>query len=228
MRIWPHDDPLPIPFTKLRSSAKRPGNSYICIACQMFRKQRRTIHWLSDTTKFKDSIPLESLSWWITEGGSYAIGKECWLELYKHLLQPPLRFTLMIGDIPGRNLLHLAVCNDFCEIKADTELVFTLDNVPCDYTAYELRLAVQSTSPTDLEGKRFGVRYLANKIRPFIHKQTPNLDITTQETTQRPRKRGRPTNDTGLTAAQHDLKNWKDVTRCLAASGQVIPIVDTV
>jgi hypothetical protein len=40
------------------------------------------------------------------------------------------------------NHIHLAKANDLFEVKADTELQFTVNNIPMSYTIYELEEAL--------------------------------------------------------------------------------------
>ncbi len=155
-----HDDSLSreigIPFS--RNGAKHPGNPYVCTGCWLWQRKRITIHYyhpepvtsgmplgLGSTITLKDSQAPRNHSWWITEEGAWCITPNNGLILQKALLTPPLRFTLMLLEgIDQINHLHKAILNDLPEIKADTPLGFTINNIPHTYTVYELEQAIKN------------------------------------------------------------------------------------
>jgi hypothetical protein len=160
-RKWVHDDAPPVPFTKKKTTAKRPGNLYICTGCWMYRMERITIRFLDNT--FKDRQKPQSHSWWITKEDARSIGKYDYDTLYSYLLNPPLIFSLsLISDINIPNLLQLQLLNNLDKIQAETELQFTLNNIPHTYTVYELEEGLKHGS----EGKMPGVQALIRHLGP--------------------------------------------------------------
>jgi len=167
-RLWLHDDPPPVPCYRTNSSARKPANPYICCGCWLWRRKKITAPYLS--SGMKDSQTPNSHSWWITESGAWALRpvENDSLALWKILASPPLRFVLCFvtsqplasgrTDFPAgiSNLIHLAVANDHKEIKASTELHFTINNIPHSYTVYELEEATKHGA----DGKAPGVREL--------------------------------------------------------------------
>lgn len=179
-RFYIHDDVQQIPFTRSRSTARRPANSYICQGCWHWRRRRVTVNFLGGD--FLDLQTAADHSWWVTERGAYAVrsGDDFGL-LYDLLLKPPLRFLLSLVEGSTRNELQLAVCNDVPEILADTRLTYTLNNIPHVYTIYELEQALLG----GVQGKEPGVQALIRFLGPL---SSPNKE----EVIQPKRDRGRP------------------------------------
>lgn len=140
---WQHDDPPPIPFTRSNTTAKRPGNAFICQGCWIWRRASVTVNFLSGG--FKDHQTAKNHSWWVTPEGVWAIRKEDKGALYERLLKPPTVFFLSLKLDTGGvdNLLQLCVVNNMGGIIADTQLRYTLCNVMHIYTVYELEVAVR-------------------------------------------------------------------------------------
>ncbi len=154
-RLWAHDDIYPIPFVKSRSGAKRAANNWICLGCWLWRRKRVTVQFLDGT--FKDTQTATGHSWWITDNDAKALNPTTKSRdlIYRTLLKPPIKFCLSLTD-NETNHLHHCVANDVCEIKADTGLAFTLNNILHYYSIYDLEEALR----TESEGRDPGVRAL--------------------------------------------------------------------
>lgn len=174
-RMFSHDDVIPIPYVRnhqARMLAKRPGNGFVCVGCWLWRGGKKTIRFLDNT--YKDGGKPPKFSWYATEQGAWAVRTQNEPALWQKLLEPPLRFMLsfLIGEpiasgelqcpngVP--NHLQLCVANDHAEIKADTPLSYTVNNVLHTYTVYELGEAIRR----GLEGKSGGVRALFTLLGP--------------------------------------------------------------
>ena len=184
--LWPHDDDPPIPFVRSKSTAKRPGNSTICVGCWLFRRRRITIPFLRGNT-FRDGRCAVDFSWWITDKGAWAIENEDKPALLDHLLLAPCRFAMSLLRDNRANLLQLAVPNENPEVKAETPLHFTVDSVPYTYTIYELKRAIANH---DANGKHPGVRAILDWLG---EEALPAPNPTLGETPEQKRGRGRPT-----------------------------------
>lgn len=171
----PHDDPYPIPFVKTLSSAKRPGNSYVCKGCMIYRRPKVTINYLNGG--FKDGRCLLHQSWWMDESGIYVLGKDDYQALYQKLLNPPHQFVLSLIEeqFKVKNNIEDSVVNFNQPVAANTKLWYTLNNVRFSFEVYELGEAVKY----GVEGKMAGVRELVRYLGP--------MEYETEE-----RKRGRP------------------------------------
>lgn len=175
-RLWPHDEQPTFQYNTRQAStfhALRPSNSYICTGCWHFRRKSVTIRFLDG--KILDRKAPKDFSWFITEEEALAIDKKSPLDkikLYELLLKPPTTFCLMIRET-GDNRIQSAIVNDMEEIRADTPLRFTIDNVLHEYTIYELEKALKNT---DVGGNEPGVQALFRiygQIEHFIEKDTP-------------------------------------------------------
>lgn len=154
-RIWPHDEPVYLPFSKGRSRAKCPGSSYICQGCWLYRRRRVTYNFFD--SGFKDGQCLLDHSWLLTNEGIWILRREDYPLLWEFLLSPSLRFSLsLLSNDALKNEIHLTTLNDYPEIKADTQLSFNLDNTVLGYSIYELEHAI-SKSPN---GSQPGVHAL--------------------------------------------------------------------
>lgn len=177
-RIWLHDDVPIIEGVRSTSTARCPGNPWICVGCWLWRRRSVTAVSLGAYPKrLKDRQQAKDHSWWITKAGAYTTDELAdYPALKELLLKPPLAFCLAFkGD--GPNLLQLAVANDLAEIDGDTRLGFTLAGIPHWYTTYELGEAI-AKGPT---GKEPGVqalyRLLGIKPAPAIKAEdAPKLD----------------------------------------------------
>jgi hypothetical protein len=173
---WVHDDPPAIVGTRSTSYARRPANAYICQGCWLFRRTRITIPFINGD--YQDGKAPKNFSWWITDTDAKAIPPiEC-PKLYDQLLKPPLRFVLalLIPDpaisgflkVPHSigNVIQLCEVNNLKEIKAETPLKFTVNNIVHSYSIYELEEAIRNTEEN---GYAPGVRALIHLLgRPKI------------------------------------------------------------
>lgn len=175
-RRWLHDDDLPIPFVRSKSTAKRPSSLYVCTGCWLYRMPRITVRYLNG--KLKDRQSPEKHSWLITEQDAFSLDPTDSPAIYNQLLSPPVRFALsFLTDRGTNNLLQLQLLNDLDTVLADTPLHFTIDNIPHTYTTYELEEALRH----GVEGKLPGVRALIEHLGPY---QIPEEKVK--------RGRGRP------------------------------------
>lgn len=159
-----HDDPPALPFTpKNRYKAKCPSTAYVCHSCYLWKRPRVTIYFLDGT--LKDVQCAQKHSWYITKDSAKAIRKEDRINLYPILLKPENTFVLSLLDGKEKidNFLHLNQLNDIAEIKGNTELKFTLNNVVFTYTIYDLESALRNSEV----GKTPGVRTLIEYCGPY-------------------------------------------------------------
>ncbi len=164
-RLWPHDDPPPVPFIRSHSTAKRPGNAYICVGCWTWRRRRVTVPFLTNC-EYVDLAAAPDYAWWVTEEGAFALRAADYATIAKLLVRPPLRFCLALLDGDGAvNHLQLMLANDVREIKGDTPLEFTVNGVPHTYSVYELEEALKGTDTT---GMTAGTRFLAARLAPHV------------------------------------------------------------
>ena len=160
-RIFVHDGPPPLPFVKNDPTARYPAHHYVCTGCRLFRRARNTVQFL-DGKSYKDGQSLTDYSLLLSDYGIRGIRKEDYPLLWENLLHPHPRFVLSLIDEGQKNHLQLALVNDFQQIRADTPLRFSYNNVPHSYTVYEIKEAIQSGGT---EGKEPGVRVLAQSTR---------------------------------------------------------------
>lgn len=159
-----HDDPPIMPFSKQpKSKAKCPSNAYICHGCYLWGRKRVTVNFLDGS--FKDVQCAMNHSWIITKNDAKAINDESRLKLYPFLLKPDNSFVLCLLEkgTKEQNQLFLSILNDIAEIKGDTVLKFTLNNIPHTYTIYDLESALRNAEV----GQSPGVRALINFCGPF-------------------------------------------------------------
>ena len=197
-RLVPHDDPPPMIGVR-RQACKRPGNAYVCLGCQRYRRSRVTVNFLGGGQQ--DRQKSEDHSWLFYRNSAYAVRPGCEEALYDVLLTPPLRFVLALRT-KGANLLQLMVANDLVVIEADTPLAFTVDGAPGYYTVYELEEAAR-TGP---EGKEPGVQTLFRLLGP------PPTNLLKPRPLQEKRGKGRP-------KPKEDGKITKEL---VAASGMIV------
>lgn len=180
--LWPHDDPPPVPFARTLTVARRPSNAYVCTGCHLWKYKSVSVRTLDG--RMRDRQTPRDHSWYVTEAGAWAVRPENYDLLYEHLRRPPRRFFLSLLRPEGKvkNLLQLCAVNDLDEVKADTPLAFTLDNVAHRYTVYELTEAVKAGDPTGAEP---GVRVLFELLD--LGRFTPPAKAEPEK-----KKRGRP------------------------------------
>lgn len=165
-----------------------PSSPWMCVGCQLWRRRSITVDFLADNSlpwaeRAKDRQTPQKHSWWIEpELTTLAIRPKDRPQLYKLLVNPPERFLLSLLDKRDTNLLQKCVVNDNPEVKADTPLHFTLDNVRHTYTVYELEEAIKSKQTT---GKESGVKALVDYCGPCTLKEY-------REEKREPAGRGRP------------------------------------
>lgn len=182
----PHDDMPQTPFVKNPHCPKRPANAYVCRGCWLWRRLRQPILFLASGCL--DIQSPQNHSWWITEEGAWGIRYGDYDALYRRLLQPSKQFVLALRDSPKAppNHIHLAVLNEAAPImQKDTVLTFTLNNVPFQYTVYELETALRDKTPERFNGKLSGVRALITMLGEDIAPQLKPLPEPSKE-------RGRP------------------------------------
>lgn len=167
---WTHDDPPPPTFKKITTSAKRPGNSYICAGCWLYRRKRITISYIDGN--FKDGQCPLNHSWWI-DNEAKAIKLDDPLNkkiLYDKLLSPPIKFSLsFLTDPKCSNLLHLFELNHNKAVFAETQLKYTINNVVHSYSIYELE---ETLTSDDLNGKDPGAVALFRLLGPYPEVKT--------------------------------------------------------
>lgn len=157
----PHDDLPPVPFVRSRSNALRPGNPWICVGCQTFRRKRQSVRFLDGNCWRDGQCPLNH-SWFLTEKEARSIRIPFdGFPLYKRLLSPPKAFVLALID-KEENRPHQWAVNQKDEWQAGDEIKFTLNNVVFSYTPYELELAL-----TKRKARTPGVDILIDKFGPY-------------------------------------------------------------
>lgn len=171
-----YDDPVVL-FEKRKSTAKLFGEPYLCIACWNFQRPRTTVPFLHGG--LVDGKAPRDYSWWITPSNAWGITPiESADKMYALLLDPPRCFVLALLEGSGyKNDIHLALANEPEELKADTPLHFTINNVPHSYTTYELREALKGKQ----SGREPGVHAIMRWLGPY-NDPTPEVK----------RERGRP------------------------------------
>lgn len=180
-RIWPHDEPVYLPFSKGRSRGKCPSSSYICQGCWLYRRRRVTYNFFDHG--FKDGQCLQDWSWLLTDDGIWILRKEDYPLLWEFLLSPSLRFALsLVSDTSLKNEVHLTILNELPEINASSQLHFSLDNTILGYTIYELEHAI-SKSP--------------NGSQPGVHALLRILGTPPAQKEQPKRDKGRPATEDG-------------------------------
>lgn len=156
----PHDEPPPIIGYRPKFLPRRPGNGYVCVGCQLWRQGSITVRFFDEANpRFKDRQKPCLHSWWITKDGAWGL-RENAPNIYRSLLKPPCTFVLALLDGTGvPNHLHCAIANDIAEIKADTQLHFTVNNIPHAYTVYELEAGLRGGKEGTLPGVQALIRY---------------------------------------------------------------------
>ncbi len=178
-RLLQHDDAPRDVGIKRPVYARRPGNGFICTGCWLFGMRRVTVRYLDND--FKDRQACKDHSWYVTKQGALGVRKQCASHLYPLLLNPPYTFSLALIDDSTTNLIQHWVANDVVEVKANTTLKFTINNIAFDYTVDELEQGLRNGS----EGRLAGVRELIKLFGPY--KLPPLVDPE-----EGPKGRGRP------------------------------------
>lgn len=186
----PHDDLPEMPGTpRNKSLAKRPADPWMCNGCKLWRRGRLTITYMHGDGSMDGQEP-RNHSWLITPEWASAVHPAGSPDLAELLMKPPVCFALMLLSEPildkqrprakgaVLNQIHRAGVNDLPELKAETPIKFTLDNIPHTYTVYELEQAFV-TGP---DGKEPGVRALFHLF---------GLSVRSKEEEEK-RGRGRP------------------------------------
>lgn len=165
-RKWGHGCPPPVPFVRSNGLARKPGNSYICVGCWLFRRGKMST--MFNDGVMRDGFRPQNTSWYMTDDECVGIlpgvptSKN---NLYDRLLNPPLLFSLSLLDKTTEVILQRQVINHLTEIKATTLLSFTLDNVKMDYSVYELEEGLHYGT----EGKMPGVRALIELLGTYTN-----------------------------------------------------------
>jgi hypothetical protein len=197
-RLWLHQEPPPVPYSRSKSMAKKPDSPWQCHACWLWNRKRVTIDLLSEG--FKDGQCLLHHSTLITPEKVLACdlpkAKE---KLYGTLLSPPLEFSLSLleGD-NQKNLIQHHILNVHNEIKASTELHFTVNNIPHTYTVHELEETLEHGD----NGRMPGARAIYRLLGPVAKAPGENIEQVKQKL-----RRGRPTNEER--AARGDNRDGK-------------------
>lgn len=182
-RSWLHKEPPPLPFVKQTKTAKKPESPWMCVACWLWRRRRTTVYLFSGG--YQDGKCLLDFSTLCLPDKCLVVDLPgCKDSLYETLLCPPLEFSLSLLEGEGqKNLLQLQIVNSHREIKADTELHFTVNNIPHSYTVHEL----EETLILGDNGRMPGARAIYKMLGPFPKGQEE------VEVKKIRAKRGRPT-----------------------------------
>ena len=170
-----HNEPEPNPFMKRKYPALRPGEPNICIGCWLWRRKRITIPFLKQGEWQDGRCPME-YDWWISDTEAKAIRPCDSALLYERLLDPPIRFCLMLGTGPDAPChLQQGIVNEIAKIEGGTPLTYTVMGKPLMYNIYELLEALKNGT----KGKEPGVQELIRILGPI-------------KNVQEKRERGRP------------------------------------
>ena len=180
-RLVPHDDAKPIPGQRFITTAKYPGNTYMCVGCWLWKRRRLTAFFLDGA--LKDGQSPQQHSWWIEPASCKAIAMpDCRQNLIDRLLQPPRQFALSFVRFLLQNPIHLCPVNNNESIRADLPLEFAVDGKPFSYTVYELQVALKEGP----EGTENGVQELCR----ILDVRKPEVDEFAED--EEKRGRGRP------------------------------------
>ena len=199
--FWVHEEPPPVPFVRGEQTAKRPNCPWLCVGCWLWRRKRVTVPFLSGG--YADIQQVRKHSWVVTEEAALAIAlKPDFPALLKLLLSPPRRFFLSLIDGTAENLLQLCVLNDFAgDVRADAEILFTLNNVVHSYTPYDLRTALENKNA----GRSPGVAAILRKTTPPPGDRLDLSDVLRPTPQLQPPKRGRPPGKSGDQPKPNDV-----------------------
>jgi hypothetical protein len=200
-RTTTHNEPVPVLLgrtdtygvtRKKAEWAAYPGLPYVCLACQAWRRPRITVPYFGGG--IKDGQTARKHAWYCTPGGAWGVGPSSGPKLMERLLSPAARFFLALleGDEPPDNLLQCFAVNDNDEIKAETPLHFTVNNVPHTYTVYQLEQAGLRRTTQGLDP---GAAALVRILGPVPEHLIAGLRRTEEEreaAENGPKERGRP------------------------------------
>lgn len=171
-----HDDPPPAILTRWLTRARCRNSAYICEGCWQWGRRSITACFLGGG--FKDRQAPKNHSWLITQEGAYAVLQPAQFitihgkspvgphPLWDWLLNPDNSFVLSIRGSED-NLLYLSPVNDCIEIKGNTPLSFSHNNLPLSFTVADIEAARQSGQSNEP-----GVRRLIELFGPPPPKQT--------------------------------------------------------
>jgi hypothetical protein len=162
---WIHDGPPNLPFIDKGEYARCRSENWICKGCWLWRRKSISVQYLHGL--ICDRRCARDHSWLVTDKGSWVLGLgDDWEQLIPILLKPPAKFFLSIINEPKTtNLLQCCVVNENFEIQNDTELMFTLNNIPMKWSVYELEDALTGGDPN---GRPAGVQALATLLAPAL------------------------------------------------------------
>lgn len=167
-----HDDPLPQPYNKTKTTAKNAQGQWVCTGCSLWRRPLTTIFFL-DGKSWQDRQAAMNWGWLIREDIALAIrpgddGKA----VYDQLLHPSPNaktggvqaWALSFVTSGYQNHIHLQEVNATSSgHTASTGLVFTLNNIKHTFSVHELEQATR----TGVNGKEPGVRILFDLLGPI-------------------------------------------------------------
>lgn len=180
-----HKYPAPMIGQPPLQHVKFPRSPFICRGCARFRKPSVTIFDLAGG--FKDGQQYENHSLWMTRMGCAMVAPTQRRMVYDLLLNPPLTFalSLLTGATKEKTRLQGLFVNDHAEIKADTPLYFSIDNMRVGYTVYDLQNALKLGA----EGLEPGIRMLVDHCGPL---HDTSFEPTDEPPPEEKRGRGRP------------------------------------
>ena len=195
-RTWTHDDVPSVPFMRSTTTARCPGNAWVCAGCWLWRRGSVTVNFLGGGQK--DRQKAGNHSWLVTEEGAWALGTDSRQAAYDILLKPPRRFLLALRtDVPV--LLQLALANDHIGLDTQTPIKFTLNNIPHTYTVYELAETLRHGP----EGREPGARALLRYLGP-VRLPEPPPEVARVGRPNKPVQDGRSTKKVIVASGRQD------------------------
>lgn len=176
---------------RTREFARQPDSPFLCRGCSAWGRRSITIPFLGGG--LLDGQSPKGFGWLITPPASWAV-RPTWAikppvaeAIYSKLLRPPPEFALLLleGKNPPPNLIQCAALNVTEGLRADTPLRFTVNNVPQEYTVYEL----EQGGLYGASGRLPGVQALLRILGPI-----PEILLSdvAREPEKEKRERGRP------------------------------------
>lgn len=211
-RLWINDEPQNTPFVRgPKTTAKCPGNPYICVGCWLWRKKYITANFLDNS--YLDRQTPANHSWLVTLSGVNTIREADYVLLLDKLLNPHPKFVLSLLDrnptTSGspqaiKNHLQYNQINWNEKVQQDTPLKFTVNNIEYEYTVYELKKALENTQ--DSNGKSPGVQELIRILGKSVEKnaQAQKIAREAEEKKKQEGERGK-----GRPPALEDAKQLK-------------------
>lgn len=182
-RFYTHEEPPPLIGVRRPSTARRPGNSYVCSGCWMFRRTSITVRYLGNG--YRDRRQPAKESWLLTPHKAWGLrGPQTAQHVYPILLKPPPLFALSLIHDGQENLLHTCPVNASTKWEAANPIAYSLDGTVLHYTPYELEHALRYGA----EGKTIGVRSLISFFGTFP--MMPPPEVAQVETGERGRRKG--------------------------------------